>query len=52
MQIAEISYSLQGEGQLTGVPSIFIRTSGTSLRNSVCSSWPIKPFSNIALARE
>ena len=38
MQIAEIFYSLQGEGQLTGVPSVFIRTSGCNLRCSWCDT--------------
>ncbi|MEY5010461.1 MAG: hypothetical protein RLZZ253_1600, partial [Verrucomicrobiota bacterium] len=26
MRIAEIFHSIQGEGELTGVPSVFIRT--------------------------
>lgn len=38
MQIAEIFYSLQGEGALTGVPSVFIRTSGCNLRCSWCDT--------------
>lgn len=36
--ISEIFYSLQGEGQLTGVPSIFIRTSGCNLRCKWCDT--------------
>jgi 7-carboxy-7-deazaguanine synthase len=38
MLISEIFYSLQGEGELTGVPSVFIRTSGCNLRCSWCDT--------------
>jgi 7-carboxy-7-deazaguanine synthase len=38
MRIAEIFYSIQGEGRLTGVPSAFIRTSGCNLRCMWCDS--------------
>lgn len=38
MQIAEIFYSIQGEGRLAGVPSAFIRTSGCNLRCSFCDT--------------
>jgi 7-carboxy-7-deazaguanine synthase len=38
MLIAETFYSLQGEGELTGVPSFFIRTSGCNLRCAWCDT--------------
>ena len=52
MRISEIFYSIQGEGRLAGIPSLFIRTSGCNLRCVWCdtpytswrpegSSWPI-----------
>lgn len=38
MRIAEIFYSIQGEGQLTGVPSVFVRSSGCNLRCRWCDT--------------
>jgi 7-carboxy-7-deazaguanine synthase len=38
MLVSEIFYSIQGEGELTGVPSVFIRTSGCNLRCQWCDT--------------
>ena len=38
MRIAEIFYSIQGEGRLAGMPSVFIRTSGCNLRCVWCDT--------------
>jgi 7-carboxy-7-deazaguanine synthase len=38
MKIAEIFYSIQGEGMLAGVPSVFLRTSGCNLRCTWCDT--------------
>jgi 7-carboxy-7-deazaguanine synthase len=38
MFISEIFYSIQGEGELTGVPSVFVRTSGCNLRCGWCDT--------------
>jgi 7-carboxy-7-deazaguanine synthase len=38
MKISEIFYSIQGEGILTGVPSVFVRTSGCNLRCVWCDT--------------
>jgi len=38
VKIAEIFYSIQGEGMLAGVPSVFVRTSGCNLRCTWCDT--------------
>jgi 7-carboxy-7-deazaguanine synthase len=38
LKIAEIFYSIQGEGTLAGTPSVFVRTSGCNLRCSWCDT--------------
>jgi len=38
MLISEIFYSIQGEGELTGIPSVFVRTSGCNLRCNWCDT--------------
>jgi 7-carboxy-7-deazaguanine synthase len=38
VKISEIFYSIQGEGMLAGVPSVFLRTSGCNLRCTWCDT--------------
>jgi 7-carboxy-7-deazaguanine synthase len=48
MKIAEIFYSLQGEGKLLGMPSAFIRVSGCNLRCTWCDT----PYASWDAGRE
>ena len=38
MLISEIFHSIQGEGELTGLPSVFVRTAGCNLRCDWCDT--------------
>jgi 7-carboxy-7-deazaguanine synthase len=50
MQISEIYSSRQGEGRLTGTPSVFVRTSGCNLRCDFCDT-PFASWSPEGVAR-
>ncbi|RLF54247.1 MAG: 7-carboxy-7-deazaguanine synthase, partial [Thermoplasmata archaeon] len=38
MKVCEIFYSIQGEGELAGYPTIFIRLTGCNLRCRYCDT--------------
>jgi 7-carboxy-7-deazaguanine synthase len=38
LKISELFYSIQGEGKLMGMPSVFVRVSGCNLRCTWCDT--------------
>lgn len=51
MIINEIFHSIQGEGRLTGIPTIFVRTTGCNLRCTYCdTTYAYEQGTNMTLA--
>ncbi len=53
MKISEIFYSIQGEGRLAGVPSVFVRLAGCPLRCRWCDTqyaWDYKNARKLSVA--
>src|SRR5580693_2350426 len=49
LQLAEIFYSIQGEGMWTGTPAVFVRLAGCNLACDFCDTdYSTKFFANVA----
>ncbi len=49
LQLAEIFYSVQGEGTWTGTPAVFVRLAGCNLSCSFCDTdYALKLFASVA----
>src|SRR5579859_5371332 len=48
LQLAEIFYSIQGEGAYTGTPAVFVRLAGCNLSCSFCDTdYALKFFASV-----